>query len=223
MRRLVWGDESLFSRYLGFYVACSVIDNFFDTEKMFVGHLEPNLQASVYSIGRDKLATFFAFRSDKLDAHTREEQKALLAKRLDGLGWVIPQLLEGTKQADDFFFDAASQIQLDTWYQDRVTLVGDACQCLTLLAGQGASMGMAGAYLLADELHKADGDYKVAFPAYQQRLNPRSTASKKKRAAWQVRLCPGIIWKLPWPISCSTPLCSRDSVLCLPGRLERRP
>ena len=33
-------------------------------------------------------------------------------------------------------------------------------------------MGMAGAYLLASELHKADGDYKVAFPAYQQTLKP---------------------------------------------------
>jgi 2-polyprenyl-6-methoxyphenol hydroxylase-like FAD-dependent oxidoreductase len=180
VRRLLWGDETQFSRYLGFYVACSVIDNFFDTDKMFLGHFEPNLQASVYSIGHSKLATFFAFRSDKLDAHTREEQKELLAKRLDSLGWVIPQLLEGTKHAEDFFFDSASQIQLDNWHQDRVALVGDACQCLTLLAGQGASMGMAGAYLLADELHKVEGDYKVAFPAYQQRLKPEIDRKQKE-------------------------------------------
>ena len=179
IRRLIWGDEGQFSRYLGFYVACSVIDNFFDTNRMFVGILEPNLQASVYSIGHDKLATFFAFRSDKLGARTREEQEALLSKRLDGHGWVIPQLLEGTKHTDDFFFDSASQIQLDTWYQGRVALVGDACQCLTLLAGQGASMGMAGAYLLAEELHKAEGDYKVAFPAYQGRLKPEIDRKQK--------------------------------------------
>ena len=179
VRKLLWGDESQFSRYLGFYVACSVIDNFFDTNDTFLGHFEPSLQVSVYSIGQNKLATFFAFRSDKLDIHTREEQKVLLAKRLDGLGWVIPQLMEGTKQADDFFFDAVAQIQLDNWYQDRVALVGDACQCLTLLAGQGASMGMAGAYLLADELHKANGDYKIAFPAYQQRLKPEIDRRQK--------------------------------------------
>ncbi|HTP01164.1 MAG TPA: FAD-dependent monooxygenase [Anaerolineales bacterium] len=180
VRRLVWGDESQFSRYLGFYVACSVIDNFFDTDRKFVGHFEPNLQTSIYSIGHNKLATFFAFRSDKLNAHTRAEQKELLAKKLDGLGWVIPRLLEGTIRADDFFFDSASQIHLDNWYQDRVALVGDACQCLTLLAGQGASMGMAGAYLLADELYKADGDYKVAFPAYQERLKPEIDRKQKE-------------------------------------------
>lgn len=179
VRKLLWGDESEFSRYLGFYVACSVIDNFFDTDNTFLGHFEPNLQASVYSIGQDKLATFFAFRSDKLNAQTREEQKVLLTKRLDGLGWVIPQLVEGTKHADDFFFDAVAQIQLDNWYQDRVALVGDACQCLTLLAGQGASMGMAGAYLLADELRTANGDYKAAFPAYQQRLKPEIDRRQK--------------------------------------------
>ena len=40
-------------------------------------------------------------------------------------------------------------------------------------------MGMAGAYLLADELHKADGDYKVAFPAYQQRLKPEIDRRQK--------------------------------------------
>jgi 2-polyprenyl-6-methoxyphenol hydroxylase-like FAD-dependent oxidoreductase len=50
--------------------------------------------------------------------------------------------------------------------------VGDACQCLTLLAGQRASMAMAGAYRLADELHRANGDYPSAFPAYQRRLQP---------------------------------------------------
>ena len=179
VRKLLWGDESQFSHYLGFYVACSVIDNFFDTNNTFLGHFEPNLQASVYSIGQKKLATFFAFRSDKLGTHTREEQKDLLAKRLEGLGWVIPQLLEGTKRTDDFFFDAVAQIQLDNWYQDRVALVGDACQCLTLLAGQGASMGMAGAYLLGDELQKADGDYRVAFPMYQQRLKPEIDRRQK--------------------------------------------
>jgi 2-polyprenyl-6-methoxyphenol hydroxylase-like FAD-dependent oxidoreductase len=88
-------------------------------------------------------------------------------------------LLEGTKRADDFFFDAAAQIQMEQWYNGRVALVGDACQCLTLLAGQGASMGIAGAYGLASELHKADGEYNIAFPAYQQMLKPEIERRQK--------------------------------------------
>jgi 2-polyprenyl-6-methoxyphenol hydroxylase-like FAD-dependent oxidoreductase len=179
VRRLVWGDESRFNRFLGFYVACSVIEDFLSTSPTFLGHLEPNVQATVYSIGEKRLATFFAFRSEKLDVHGRQAQIQALEKVLGDLDWLIPQLLKRTKQADDFFFDAAAQIEMEQWHNGRIALVGDACQCLTLLAGQGASMGMAGAYLLASELHKADGDHKTAFPAYQQMLKPEIDRRQK--------------------------------------------
>jgi 2-polyprenyl-6-methoxyphenol hydroxylase-like FAD-dependent oxidoreductase len=179
VRGLVWGDESQFIRFLGFYVACSVIKDFLSTSTTFLGHLEPKVQATVYSIGAKRLATFFAFRSEKLNIHGREAQMQALEKVLGGLDWLIPQLLEGTKHADDFFFDAAAQIEMEQWHNGRVALVGDACQCLTLLAGQGASMGMAGAYLLASELNKADGDYKTAFPTYHQTLKPEIDRRQK--------------------------------------------
>lgn len=179
VRKLLWGDESQFNRFLGFYVACSVIDNFLGKEDAFYGHFEPNVQATIFSIGGNQLAVFFAFRSEKLSVHGRAGQMDALAKVLGNSGWIVPQLLEGIQRADDFFFDAVAQIQLDEWHEDRAALVGDACQCLTLLAGQGASMGMAGAYLLADELHKADGDYKIAFPAYQAKLKPEIERRQK--------------------------------------------
>jgi 2-polyprenyl-6-methoxyphenol hydroxylase-like FAD-dependent oxidoreductase len=137
-----------------------------------LGHFEPNQQATVYSIRENHLATFFAFRSKKLDVHGRLAKMEVLTKVFSNAGWVVPQLVEGTNQANDFFFDAVAQIHLDTWYQGRVALVGDACQCLTLLAGQGASMGMAGAYILADQLRNAGGDYNVAFEGYQHKLQP---------------------------------------------------
>jgi 2-polyprenyl-6-methoxyphenol hydroxylase-like FAD-dependent oxidoreductase len=179
VRNQVWGDEAQFSHFLGFYVACSVIENFFDQPDVVFGHFEPNIQTTVYAIGKNKLATFFAFRSAPLSVHGREERMDALVEKVGNGGWVIPQLLENTKKADEFFFDAAVQIELDHWYVDRIALAGDACQCLTLLAGQGASMGMAGAYMLAEELHKAAGDYKVAFPAYQQRLRPEIERRQK--------------------------------------------
>lgn len=179
VRKLLWGDESQFNHFLGFYVACSVIDNFLGQESTFHGHFEPNLQATIFSIGGNKLAAFFAFRSEKLNVRGREAQLDVLTKALGGAGWIVPQLLEATKRADDLFFDAVAQIQLDEWHKGRVALAGDACQCLTLLAGQGASMGMAGGYLLADELYKADGDYKIAFPAYQEKLKPEIERRQK--------------------------------------------
>jgi 2-polyprenyl-6-methoxyphenol hydroxylase-like FAD-dependent oxidoreductase len=172
VRNLVWGDERQFTKFLGFYVACSVIDNFLGREGVFYGHLEPNVQISVYSLGDNRLATFFAFKSELLDVHGRAAALQVLKQRLGQCGWITPQLIEATEQAPHVFFDAVAQISLDTWYKDRVALVGDACQCLTLLAGQGASMAMAGAYLLADELRQAEGDYRLAFPAYEEKLKP---------------------------------------------------
>jgi 2-polyprenyl-6-methoxyphenol hydroxylase-like FAD-dependent oxidoreductase len=73
VRQLCWGEEKRFNHFLGFYVACSVIENFLGSSDTFLGHLEPNLQTAVYSIGNNKLATFFAFRSEKLQIHNREE------------------------------------------------------------------------------------------------------------------------------------------------------
>jgi len=179
VRKLLWGDESQFNHFLGFYVVCSVIENIFDQPVVCFGHFAPNTQTTVYSIGDNKLATFFAFRSELLNIHGREAQMDALTNVMENSGWVVPQLVESTKHADNFFFDAVAQIQLDQWHKGRISLVGDACQCLTLLAGQGASMGMAGAYTLAEELHNADGDHKIAFPIYQQKLKPEIERRQK--------------------------------------------
>jgi 2-polyprenyl-6-methoxyphenol hydroxylase-like FAD-dependent oxidoreductase len=82
VRELLWRDESQFIRFLGFYVACSVIDDFFGTQGAYFGHFEPNVQATAYSISGNKSATFFLFRSARLNVHGRDEQMGFLAQRL---------------------------------------------------------------------------------------------------------------------------------------------
>jgi 2-polyprenyl-6-methoxyphenol hydroxylase-like FAD-dependent oxidoreductase len=74
-----------------------------------------------------------------------------------------------------------SQIMMPSWTAGRVALIGDACSCPSLLAGQGSSLAMAAAYILAGELNKAGGDYRVAFNAYEQMLKPVMIG--KQRAA----------------------------------------
>ena len=49
--------------------------------------------------------------------------------------------------------------QQGMWTRGRVTLVGDAASCVSLLAGQGSALAMVGAYILAGELHRSHGDY----------------------------------------------------------------
>jgi 2-polyprenyl-6-methoxyphenol hydroxylase-like FAD-dependent oxidoreductase len=59
---------------------------------------------------------------------------------------------------------------MDSWSAGRVTLVGDAGYCPSPLSGQGSSLALVGAYVLACELRAADGDHQDAFAHYQQRM-----------------------------------------------------
>ena len=68
-----------------------------------------------------------------------------------------------------------------SWTRGRVTLVGDAASCVSLLAGQGTALAMIAAYILAGELHRAKGDYAEAFRRYQDLFGP--FVLKKQRGA----------------------------------------
>jgi 2-polyprenyl-6-methoxyphenol hydroxylase-like FAD-dependent oxidoreductase len=76
------------------------------------------------------------------------------------------------RKADDFFFDSVSQIRMPRWTSGRVVLVGDAAYAPALLSGQGTSLALVGAYVLAGELAAAGGDPAVALPTYERVLRP---------------------------------------------------
>jgi 2-polyprenyl-6-methoxyphenol hydroxylase-like FAD-dependent oxidoreductase len=67
------------------------------------------------------------------------------------------------------------------WTRGRVTLVGDAASCVSLLAGQGTALAMVAAYILAGELHRSKGDYAEAFARYQSLFGP--FVREKQKAA----------------------------------------
>jgi 2-polyprenyl-6-methoxyphenol hydroxylase-like FAD-dependent oxidoreductase len=105
-----------------------------------------------------------------------QSQKALLRKRFGKSGWECPRILDALDAANELYFDRVSQVRMGTqdgsWTRGRVTLVGDAAFCVSLLAGQGSALAMLAAYILAGELHRAGGDYATAFAQYQNRLAP---------------------------------------------------
>jgi 2-polyprenyl-6-methoxyphenol hydroxylase-like FAD-dependent oxidoreductase len=55
------------------------------------------------------------------------------------------------------------------WTTGRVALVGDACYAVSLLAGQGASLAVAGSHLLASEL-ATETDVSEALTRYNSHL-----------------------------------------------------
>lgn len=132
----------------------------------------------------DRSAFLFVFAEPevlRIERHDQTAQKEVLQKRFSGDRWESQEILRFLVEAEELYFDAVSQIQMPTWSRGRVALVGDAAYCPSLLAGEGSAFAMLGAYILAGELHKADGDYERAFAVYEARL--RDFIERKQKAA----------------------------------------
>jgi 2-polyprenyl-6-methoxyphenol hydroxylase-like FAD-dependent oxidoreductase len=67
------------------------------------------------------------------------------------------------------------------WQRNRVTLVGDAAWCISLLGGQGSALAMAGSYILAGELRRTPDDPQSAIARYERRF--ASFVARKQHTA----------------------------------------
>jgi 2-polyprenyl-6-methoxyphenol hydroxylase-like FAD-dependent oxidoreductase len=99
-------------------------------------------------------------------------QKALVAKRCARFGGEIPRLIAAMRDADDFYFGALAQVRMPSWSSGRVTLVGDAAYCPSPFTGQGTSLALIGAFVLAKELTRTPEDYAGAFARCEARMLP---------------------------------------------------
>jgi 2-polyprenyl-6-methoxyphenol hydroxylase-like FAD-dependent oxidoreductase len=184
VRSLVFGSEKQFENYYGYYTSSYTIENFSYADNAFAMYNVPFKQVAVYSYNENNTATFFIFTSpEKLeyDRHDVDKQKQLLRNEFMNAGWKCPELLSKIDSTSDFYFDSVSQIKMENWSKGRVTLVGDACYCPSLLSGKGSTLAIVGAYILAGELKLANGNYKTAFEEYKNLLKP--FMDKKQKAA----------------------------------------
>jgi 2-polyprenyl-6-methoxyphenol hydroxylase-like FAD-dependent oxidoreductase len=174
VRRLVFGEESRYRRYIGGYLGVFTVPNYLGLERRMLGYLAPGKLAAFYPVHQTGTARagFFFRRTEELayDYRDIEQQRRLLREAFAGEGWEVPRLLAELDGADDFYFDSISQIVMDTWSNGRVTLVGDACYCPGPAVGGGTSVAAVGAYVLAGTLREAGGDHAAAFPAYENRM-----------------------------------------------------
>ena len=167
VRKMVFGNETEFSRYLGYQVAAFIHPNNIDIQD-FQSLSAPKKMLMTLPIDNNQLASYFIYQHPAANPEFPHQE---LLKQFESFQWKVPEILQSLKQAREVLMDSATQIIMPRWFNDRVILIGDACQCLTLLAGQGASMAMAGAYLLAQCLQTEDG-YQSAYKSYQKQLAP---------------------------------------------------
>ena len=69
------------------------------------------------------------------------------------------------------------------WSGGRMALLGDAAFAVSLIAGKGATLALAGAVVLADALADNPGAIEAAFATYEARLRPWSSRRSGRRGA----------------------------------------
>jgi 2-polyprenyl-6-methoxyphenol hydroxylase-like FAD-dependent oxidoreductase len=175
VRRIVFGDESSFVRDLGLYLCVYTVPNYLNLDRLEMQYSELGRVAAIWSSRGDanaKACFGFAAPSVHINLRDRAQQQQVLTNVYAGIGWEIPRLLEMMPSAPDVYFDVAAQICMTHWSQGRVVLVGDAGYCASPMSGQGTSLALIGAYVLAGELAAASGAYQTAFHQYEKEMRP---------------------------------------------------
>ncbi|MGW2561110.1 FAD-dependent monooxygenase [Streptomyces sp. NPDC001514] len=176
VRRLAFGPEERFSSHLGKYLSVFSAENFLGLEDWQVWLRDGEAGLAAMSVrGNAGLRVAVGFESGPLDGDHRDTEwlRGLILDRIEGLRWAeAPRLAKAAREAPDFFCDAMAQIHMDRWSRGRVTLLGDAGYCASPLSGQGTSLALVGAYVLAEALGGAGGDHVAGFARYEERMRP---------------------------------------------------
>lgn len=153
VRRLVFGPEGRYLRYLGLHTAAFTFDApdvHAVTRHAFCLTDSVDRQMGFYALRDGRVAAFAVHRS--ADPTLPDDPRKAVQRAYTGLGWVTPRALEQCPPPGEIYYDQVAQIELPEWSAGRVVLLGDAAYAVSLIAGQGASLGIAGAFLLADRL-----------------------------------------------------------------------
>ncbi|MEV6029471.1 FAD-dependent monooxygenase [Streptomyces sp. NPDC052036] len=176
LRGLAFGPEERFIEHKDHYFAFANADGRLGEDRWVTMFNTPGKMTGIYRSGNHAQAkAYFILRSERLDYDHRDvaEHKRLVAEAFADQPWQPVRGLLATALADpDFYFDALAQVQMDSWSNGRIALVGDAAWCASPASGAGAELALVGAYRLAGELAAAGGDHQVAFARYDSAHRP---------------------------------------------------
>ncbi|RCK68424.1 FAD-dependent oxidoreductase [Desertihabitans brevis] len=166
LRTMLLGPESALVRELGFQTAAFVC-----TDEALATRLGARLQLSdvvdgqawLFALDRRTVAAFVVVADD---GPVPADVRAMIRAELGRHGPDPASLVD--RVPDDVWADTVAQVVAPRWRSGRVLLMGDAAHAVSLLAGQGASLAIAGADALARALEEHD-DLEAALAAYETR------------------------------------------------------
>ncbi|MEU6328783.1 FAD-dependent monooxygenase [Streptomyces sp. NPDC047049] len=176
VRALAFGGEHHYLRHLGMHTGAFVFTDpevYEQVRGRFVLTETLNRQMGFYGLDDDRVAVFAVHRTP--DPALPEDPRETLRHKYAGMGDLAERALAQCPPPDQVYYDQVAQIDMPGWCDGRVTLVGDAAHAVSLVAGQGASLGAAGAYVLAERLHRSPS-VPEGVADYERRWRPVTAA-----------------------------------------------
>jgi 2-polyprenyl-6-methoxyphenol hydroxylase-like FAD-dependent oxidoreductase len=182
-RRLAFGDEYQFLRFLGGYFAAFTVPNYLGLQQRMLGFADVGRTAAIYPVhetGQARVLLLWRTSTPHdYDRHDQAAQRRLIHTLYGDMAWEMPRLLIELDKADDLYLDSISTIVMDTWTRGRVTLVGDAGYSPGAAVGGGTSLAVVGAYVLASELAASGDDHLRGLAACERALRPAVRHSQR--------------------------------------------
>ncbi|MBX7452942.1 FAD-dependent monooxygenase [Mycolicibacterium sp. 3033] len=181
VRALAFGPEERFLCHLGPYVAVWDLpdDAFAPGAGFFYSHPGRTVLVERPSGGAPGRA-FATFVHPAPGTMDRRDSTAVIDAFRGAFAedrWRTAEVIDAMGNSSDVYVDTVSQVRMPRWSSGRVALVGDAAYAPAFLSGQGTSIAIAGAYVLASELcvHERPQD---AYAAYERRMRDFVTSNQ---------------------------------------------
>ncbi|SCF29062.1 FAD-dependent oxidoreductase [Micromonospora chokoriensis] len=136
----------------------------------FIG---PGRTAAIVNLGPGRSSAFFTYRcADPARELARGPVDAIHATFGDLAGGVPDAIRHLQTNPGGAYFDRVSQVDSARWSTGRTVLLGDAAWCVTLFAGHGAALALAGADQLGAALRRHGDDVPSALADWETGLRP---------------------------------------------------
>ncbi|MGO4588531.1 FAD-dependent monooxygenase [Paenarthrobacter sp. 2TAF44] len=190
VRAQVFGPEEEYLRPLGMRAAAFIVTEPFLNNRFrnrFVLSDTIDRMAGLYNLRSDEVATLMVYRdtADPAGFVGSGSARDRLRQEFAGLSDAVDRVLQLCPEHP--YDDVVAQIIMPGWQKGRTVLLGDACGAVSLLAGQGGSLAIAGAALLGDVLGPVTSPEGIsaALSEFERRWRPvvREAQAAGRRAA----------------------------------------
>ncbi|WP_417235445.1 FAD-dependent monooxygenase [Arthrobacter sp.] len=187
VRGALFGPEERYLRPLGLRAAAYIAEEPALAARLgrrFVLTDSLDRTVGLYGLRTGQVATFMVNR--ETGSPHADDAPTRLRQDFAGLGPEVDRMLELCPPNP--YDDVVAQMVMPTWHRERTVLVGDACSAVSLVAGQGGSLAIAGGALLGDLLGAIETPDQVpgALAAFEGHWRPviEDAQASGRRAIW---------------------------------------